>query len=282
NLLRTRERLDPREDLLPDVRVLPQERGRILAALTEPLVFEAEVGARLLDDLALERRVQDRAFPGDPRAVDDVELGLLERRRDLVLYDLDAHAVAEGLDAVLERLDPADVEPHRRVELQRTSAGGRLRVAEHDADLLAELVREDADRVRAVEGAGQLTQRLAHQPRLEADVRIAHLPLDLRLRRQRCDRVARDDVERARADEELCDLEPLLPRVRLRDEEVVDVHADLLRVGGVHRVLGVDEGADAPATLRLGDDVVDERRLAGGLGTEDLDDPAARQPADPE
>ena len=41
------------------------------------------------------------------------------------------------------------------------------------------------------------------------------------------------------------------------------VDADLLRVRRVHRMLGVDEGADAAAPLGLGDHVVDERRLAG-------------------
>ena len=55
-----------------------------------------------------------------------------------------------------------------------------------------------------------------------------------------------------------------------------------LRVLRVHRVLGVDERADAAAPLSLGDHVVDERRLARGLGAEDLDDPSARQAADPE
>ena len=48
---------------------------------------------------------------------------------------------------------------------------------------------------------------------------------------------------------------------------------------GIHRVLRVDEGADAAAALRLGDHVVDERRLARRLRAEDLDDAAARQPA---
>ena len=55
-----------------------------------------------------------------------------------------------------------------------------------------------------------------------------------------------------------------------------------LRVERVHRVLGVDERADAAAPLRLGDHVVDERRLARRLGAEDLDDPPAREPADAE
>jgi hypothetical protein len=47
-------------------------------------------------------------------------------------------------------------------------------------------------------------------------------------------------------------------------------------------VLGVDERADAAAALRLGDHVVDERRLAGRLRPEDLDDAAAREAADAE
>ena len=88
--------------------------------------------------------------------------------------------------------------------------------------------------------------------------------------------------ERARADQELGDLERLLAGVGLRDEQLVDVDADPLRVGRVHRVLGVDEGADAAAALGLGDHVVDEGRLARRLGAEDLDDAAARQAADAE
>ena len=76
----------------------------------------------LLDDLVLQRHVQHRALPRDALAVGDVELGLLERRRHLVLDDLHPHPVADRLGALLERLDAADVEPHRRVELERAAA----------------------------------------------------------------------------------------------------------------------------------------------------------------
>ena len=50
----------------------------------------------------------------------------------------------------------------------------------------------------------------------------------------------------------------------------------------VHRVLGVDERADAAELLGLGEHVVDERRLARGLRAEDLDDAPARHAADAE
>ena len=55
-----------------------------------------------------------------------------------------------------------------------------------------------------------------------------------------------------------------------------------LRVQRVHGVLGVDERADAAELLGLGEHVVDERRLARGLGPEHLDDAPARDAADAE
>ena len=256
--------------------MLLEERGCVLASLAETVVSEREVRTGLLDDLLLQPGLEHRPLPGDAVAVDDVELGLFERRCDLVLHDLDPHAVAVGLDAVLQRLDAANVEPHGGVEPKRTATRGRLGVAEHDADLLAQLVREEADRVGPVERAGELAESLAHQTRLQPDVRIPHLAFDLGLRCERSHRVDRDDRERARANEQLADLERLFAGVGLRDEQVVDVDADALRIGGIHRMLRVDEGADAATPLGLGDHVVDERRLAGRLRPEDLDNAAAR------
>jgi hypothetical protein len=113
-------------------------------------------------------------------------------------------------------------------------------------------------------------------------VRVAHLALDLRLRHERGDRVDRDDVERAGADEELRDLERLLARVRLGDEQLVDVDADATGVLRIHGVLGVDECTDPTTPLRLRHHVVDECRLSRRLGAEDLDDAAARETADSE
>ena len=82
--------------------------------------------------------------------------------------------------------------------------------------------------------------------------------------------------------EHVDDLERLLAVVGLGDEQLIDVDADLLRVQRVHRVLGVDERADPAELLRLGEDVVDERRLTRRLRAEDLDDPPTRDAADPQ
>jgi hypothetical protein len=183
---------------------------------------------------------------------------------------------------VLDGLDAADVEADRAVELERPTAGRGLGRAEHHADLLAQLVDEDADGVGLVEVGGELAQRLGHEAGLQTDVGVAHLALDLGPGRQGGDRVDHDDVERSGAHQHVGDLQGLFTGVRLGDEQLVDVHADAGGVARVHRVLGVDVGADAAVALGLGDDVHREGGLARRLGSEDLDHAAAGQATDAE
>src|SRR5438128_247003 len=68
-----------REELGFDVeengRVLDEVLDRVLAALPEALLVEAEPGPRLLDDLVLAGEVHDVARPRDPPVEEDVELG---------------------------------------------------------------------------------------------------------------------------------------------------------------------------------------------------------------
>src|SRR5215213_1905597 len=114
----TQLREDLRLDLLRDVRVLREELAGVLLALPELIALVGVPGAGLADDVVLDTEVDEAALAGDADAVEDVELRLLERRRHLVLHDLDAGAVSDRIRAVLQRLDPADVQAHRRVELQ--------------------------------------------------------------------------------------------------------------------------------------------------------------------
>ena len=138
------------------------------------------------------------------------------------------------------------------------------------------------DRVGLVQVGGELAQRLRHEAGLQAHVAVAHVALDLGAGREGGDRVDHDDVDGAGAHEHVADLERLLSRVGLGDEQLVDVDADGLGVDRVHGVLGVDVGADAAGALRLGHHVHGEGGLARGLRAVDLRDPAAGQTADPE
>src|SRR5882724_38362 len=120
-----------------------------IATLGELRAFVAEPRAALLDDLFLEREIEERPGRGNTLVVHDVELGFGERRRDFVLHHFHAGPVSGNRSVRLfDRANPADVDSDARVKLQRFAAGSGFRIAEHDTDLLADLVREYATRPR--------------------------------------------------------------------------------------------------------------------------------------
>src|SRR5882762_5966980 len=127
--------------------MLLEPEPRVLAPLSDALLAEGKPGAALLDEIPLDGEVQKLPFPRDSFVIEDVELRLLERRGDLVLHDLDLDVAPDDALSVLDRADAPDVHAHRGVELERTAAGRRLGISEHDADLHADLVDEDDGRV---------------------------------------------------------------------------------------------------------------------------------------
>jgi hypothetical protein len=162
----------------------------------------------------------------------------------------------------LQRLDAPDIDADGAVELERAPAGRRFGIAEHDTDLLAQLVDEDHRTLRARDRAGQLAQRLRHQARLQSGQRIAHLALDLGARHERGHAIDDNDIDRVAAYERLRDLERLLAGVGLRDEQLIDLDTAGRRVGRLQCVLDVDVRGHATRGLRLCDDVLRQRRLA--------------------
>ena len=135
-------------DVVGDLRVVLEELLGVVTALTQTDVAVVEPCAALLDDTQLDTHVDELAHLGDALAEHDVKLCLTERRCHLILDDLGAGVVADELAGrVLQALHAADVDADRRIILQGAAAGGDLGVAVDDADLLAQLVDEDADRV---------------------------------------------------------------------------------------------------------------------------------------
>ena len=89
-----------------------------------------------------------QVFAGlDAAFAEHVELGLSERRSDLVLHDLGPHSDTDDVVSVFDLRDAAHVDTARTVELECPAAGRRFGAAEHDADLFANLVDEDHDRL---------------------------------------------------------------------------------------------------------------------------------------
>ncbi len=144
----------------------------------------------------LDTHVDERAFLADALAVENVELGLLERRRDLVLDDLDASAVTHCVGTVLESFDTTDVEADRSVELQclpPVVVSGEPNIT----PIFSRSWLMKMTVVRVVHGTGDLAQRLAHQSSLQTDVAVTHLAFDLGARNKSGHGVDHDDVEGA-------------------------------------------------------------------------------------
>ena len=254
--------------------MLLQIQPGIVPALGQALIPVGEEGAALVDDIPLHGHIQQRALRADALAVDDVEFRHPEGRGHLVLDHLDLRPVADDFGSVLQRLALAHIQAHGGIELQRPAAGRRLRIAVHDADLFPQLVDEHRHAAGLVDDARQLPQRLAHQPGLQAHEGIAHLAVDFRLRHQGRHRVDDHHVQRAAAHQRLGDLQRLLAGIRLGHIQLVDIHAQLLRVQGIQRVLRVHKGGDAAGLLRLRHHVQRHRGLTGGFRPVDLHDPA--------
>ena len=144
------------------------------------------------------------------------------------------------------------------------------------------MVDEDDQRVGALDVGGEFAQRLAHQPRLQADVRVAHFAFDFRFGREGGDGVNDDDAECAGTHQGVGDFQRLLAGVGLGDVEVVGIDAKFARVNRIEGVFGINKGGCAACFLRFGDDVQGERRLAGRFRAVDFDDAPARQAADAE
>src|SRR5690606_4015998 len=96
-------------DLVRDRRVFLEIQAHIVLALADAVALVAVPGARLFDEVVQPAEFDQFALARRALAVQDFELGLAERRRDLVLDDLDARFRADHLVAALDRADAADV-----------------------------------------------------------------------------------------------------------------------------------------------------------------------------
>ena len=169
---------------------------------------------------------------------------------------------------------------HAGVELERAAAGGGFRIPEHHADLLADLVDEDQAGIGFRNDAGELAHGLRHQARVHAHEAIAHLAVELGLGHQGRHRIDHQNVDRPGGDQRVGDLQRLLAVIGLRDQQVVDIHAELAGVDRIERVLDIDVGSHAAGFLRLRDHLQREGRFPGRFRAEDFRDAPARKSAD--
>ena len=182
--------------------------------------------------------------------------------------------VADHFAALLQRLLPPHVQPYGSIKLQCPAPGGGFRVPEHNPHLFTELVNKNYGAVGLADNASQFTQGLGHKPGLKPHMAVAHLAVDLRFGHQSRYRVHNHNIHCAGADHGLGNLQSLLPVVRLGNIEVVNIHADILGIHRVQRMLRVDKPCNAAPFLHLSHHVEGNRRLSAGLRPVNLNHPA--------
>ena len=114
---------------------------------------------------------------------------------------------------------------------------------------------------------------------MQPHMAVAHLAFQFGLRNQRRHRIDHHHIDGAGAGQRRGDLERLLAVIRLRHQQVIHVHTQFARVGGVQRVLRVDESGHSAGLLRLGNQVQGQGGLTGRLRPEDFHHPSAREAA---
>src|SRR5665213_1801026 len=203
--------IDAREGFL----ILLEVAAHVFASLPDTFALIAVPRTRLVDDVIHDSEIQGVPLARDALAVKDVELGIAEGCRYLVLHDLHFGPRADDDVALFDSTNAANVDAHGRVELQGFAARRCLWVAKHDANLLANLVDEDQARTRLRDCTCELAQRLRHQPRLQSHVGVAHLAIEFSFGNEGGDGVDDEDVDRARPHQRFDNLQRLLAVVRL-------------------------------------------------------------------
>src|SRR5437879_6302341 len=201
--------------------VVLEELAGIFTSLADALALVAEPRAGLFKDVVVDRQIQQIAFARDAFPVEDVELGLAEWGGDFVLHDFDFGARASDDVAFFDGGDAPDIDADRRVELESAAAGGGLGIAEHHADLFANLVDKDQAGARFGNRSGQFAESLRHQASLRARVAVPHLAIEFVLGDERRDRVDYEHVDGVGSQQSLPDCQRLLAVVRLRVQSVV-------------------------------------------------------------
>ena len=206
---------------------------------------------------------------------------MTEGRCNFVFDDFDFGFFTDGAVVAFFNLGAAaDIQADGSIEFQGITAGGSLGAAEHDADFHADLVDKNHQRIGFFDVAGELAQRLTHQPRLQADVAVAHIAFDFSFRHQRRHRVDNHHIDAAAAHQRIADFQRLFAGIGLRQVKLFNVHTQSAGINRIKSMLGVDKGADAAVFLALGDGFQTQGGFTGRLGAKNFDNTATRQTAD--
>ncbi len=102
---------------------------------------------------------------------------------------------------------------------------------------------------------------------------VAHFAFDFSAGSQSCYRVYNDAIYSTASNQSFYDFKRLLSGVRLGNEQVFNVNAEIAGIHRVQSVLSINKCGNSPGLLRFCDNMQGYRRLARTFRTVDLHDP---------
>src|ERR1700722_12405142 len=117
-----------------------QELLSIFSPLADALARIAKPRASLFNYTGLDSQIEQLASSADAFTIHDVKFDLAERGSHLVFYNFDARLIAHNLVSLLYLTCTTNLQPNRRIELQRIAPGSRLRIPKHYADFHTDLI----------------------------------------------------------------------------------------------------------------------------------------------
>src|SRR5205807_92843 len=115
----------------------------IFAALADALAFVAVPGAGFLYQVLVHSQINHVALTRDAFAVHNVKLSFAEGSSSLVLDHFNFGTRTDNHIAIFNGGNTADIHANGRIKFEGAATGRGLRIAEHHANLLSNLVDEN-------------------------------------------------------------------------------------------------------------------------------------------
>ena len=109
---------------------------------------------------------------------------------------------------------------------------------------------------------------------------IAHFALNFRARNQSRDRIDHNDIDCIGTHQCIGDFQCLFTCIGLRDDQIVDIDAQLLGIARVKRMLRIDERGCPAQFLNLGNRMQRQRGFTRAFRTLNFEHAATRQSTD--
>ena len=94
-------------------------------------------------------------------------------------------------------------------------------------------------------------------------MRIAHFTFQLSPRDKSGHRINHQNINRARTHQCIGDLERLLARIGLGNQEIININAQLFGIGRIQRMLGINNRTGAPGLLRFSNNMQSQCGFTG-------------------